>query len=429
MPKHDVQMSRSEQQKAIEVARELAGEFDRVGASSDAANEFPMELVPLYKESGLVGIAVPKEYGGGGADILTLSRISRELAKGDPACSLAFNMHQTMVGIFRGLISDEAKDQWFPLIAGENKIVCGPFSEERAGLTGLADTSATPTDNGGWTINGKKTWATLCEAADIIAFNGSVTAADGSVPEDHLAHAMSENVFIVMKDSPGIRIEKTWDTLGMRATGTHTVVFDDVHAPADSVVGNFRGGLFGEFEWAAMTFSGVYLGLIDRAFEESRKVLRKKTLGATMEGKDVALKNLGYVQTGLGQMKVAQEVCERILENTCQQLIEQRDPTEDPMARVGWLDVVKVTVTESAIDVADQGMRLVGGPSFRRGHILERLYRDARSGPYHPLTTDQTYDLLGKVELGLTEQPGGGEPAAGENGSGDGEAAKRAVPA
>jgi alkylation response protein AidB-like acyl-CoA dehydrogenase len=98
------------------------------------------------------------------------------------------------------------------------------------------------------------------------------------------------------------------------------------------------------------------------------------------------------------------------------------------MSRVGWLDVVKVTVTESAIDVADQGMRLVGGPSFRRGHVLERLYRDARSGPYHPLTTDQTYDLLGRIELGLLEQPGG-EAAAGENGAGNGHAAKRTVPA
>jgi len=405
MGKHDVEMTVDEQQQAIDAARELAGEFDRVGESADAKNAFAHELVPLYKQSGLVGIAVPKEYGGGGADILTLSRISRELAKGDPASALAFNMHQTMVGIFRGLLSDEAKATWFPQIAGENKIVCGPFSEERAGLIGLADTSAAPVAGGGWSISGKKTWATLCEAADIIAFNASVTDEDGLLPENFMAHAASEGVFIVPADLPGIRIDQTWDAMGMRATGTHSVVFEDVQVDHDALVGNFRGGLFAEFEWAAMTFSGVYLGLIDKAYEASRSILRKKTLGATAEGADVALKGLGYVQSGLGRMLVAREQCERVLESTCRQLIDGRDADLDVMNRVGWLDVCKVVVTENAIDVADQGMRLVGGSSFRRGHVLERMYRDSRSGPFHPLTTDQTYDLLGRIELGLVEAP------------------------
>lgn len=405
MRNHRVEMTPQEQQRAIDIARELAVEFDRVGPGCDERNEFCHELVPLYKESGLVGIAVPKEYGGGGADIWTLAQISRELAKGDPACALAFNMHQTMVGIFRGLIDDAAKEKWFPLIANENKIVCGPFSEERAGLMGLADTTATPTTDGGWAINGGKTWATLCMAADIIAFNATVVDEQGVLPADHMAHAMAESVFIYDMDTPGISIKETWDTMGMRATGTHTVLFDNAVGPHDALAGNFRGGLFDEFEWAALTFAGCYLGLQEKAYEASKASLRKKSLGATMEGGDVALKGIGYIQTHLGRMKLLTETSERLIDATCQALFDGKDAGMATYERVAWVDLPKIVGTENAIEVCDRGMRAIGGSTFRRGHILERLFRDSKSGPFHPLTTDQEYDLLGKLELGLMDPP------------------------
>ena len=67
--------------------------------------------------------------------------------------------------------------------------------------------------------------------------------------------------------------------------------------------------------------------------------------------------------------------------------------------RLGWLEIPKVVATENAIRVVDIGMRLVGGGAFRRGNALEKLYRDARSGPFHPLTTDQLMQHLGRAEL------------------------------
>lgn len=417
MRNHRVEMTPQEQRKAIDIAKELALEFDRVGPGCDERNEFCHELVEPYRQSGLVGIAVPKEYGGGGADIWTLSQISRELAKGDPACALAFNMHQTMVGIFRGLIDDEAKAKWFPLIAEQNKIVCGPFSEERAGLMGLADTTATPTADGGWAINGGKTWSTLCMAADIITFNATVVDEQGVLPSDHMAHAMAESVFIMDMTTPGISIKETWDTMGMRATGTHTVLFDNAVGPHDAMAGNFRGGLFDEFEWAAMTFSGVYLGLQEKAYEAAKKSLRKKSLGATMEGSDVALKGLGYVQSGLGKMKGLCETSERMLDAQCNYFFEGRDEGMATYERVAWMDITKIVTTENAIEVCDLGMRLIGGSTFRRGHEIERLFRDSKSGPFHPLTTDQEYDLLGKLELGLMDPPADEDASTSSNGA------------
>jgi alkylation response protein AidB-like acyl-CoA dehydrogenase len=201
--------------------------------------------------------------------------------------------------------------------------------------------------------------------------------------------------------TPGIRVERTWDSLGMRGTGTQTVVFEDVQAPTGSLGGTFRTGLFREFEWVVMTFSGVYMGLIDKAYDEIVQVLRKKSLGATLSGPDIALRDLGFVQSDLGKLLVDRETCSRLLEMSCRQLLEGVDEGWDPASRTAMLEITKLVITEKATEIVSDGMRLVGGSSFRHGHLLERLFRDARSGPFHPLTTDQIYDALGRFELGL----------------------------
>jgi alkylation response protein AidB-like acyl-CoA dehydrogenase len=166
-----------------------------------------------------------------------------------------------------------------------------------------------------------------------------------------------------------------------------------------------RGGLFQEFEWAAMLFGGVYLGLTEKAYEATRQILLENSLGATAAGADVALRDVGFVRHVLGNMKVKLETSKRVLEMTCRLLIEGRDADWHSLARPALIDVVTAVTTQNALFVANSGMRLVGGSSFRRGDLLERLYRDARSGPFQPMTTDQIYDHLGKFELGLMDVP------------------------
>jgi alkylation response protein AidB-like acyl-CoA dehydrogenase len=322
-------------------------------------------------------------------------------------------MHQVMVGILKGLMPEEQQEEWMTRIASEQLLLCGAFSEERAGFTGLADMTAVPS-NGSFTVNGRKVWATLSEAADLATFNCTVTDEDGSIPEDHMQRMARERVFICEKGNPGISVIRTWDTHGMRATGTQTLAFDDAVIPASAEVGDMRMGLTAEFEWAAMLFGGVYWGLSEKAYEATRKILVEKSLGATAAASDVPLRQVGFVQHGLGEMKVKTEISGRVLEMTCAMLRESRDAAWSPIARPALIDVVKVVTTGNAQFVTNSGMRLVGGSTFRRGHVLERLYRDARSGQFQPLTTDATYDHLGKFELGLMEMPAPAEQPAPE---------------
>jgi alkylation response protein AidB-like acyl-CoA dehydrogenase len=401
--KHTPELTQAERDRVLEKARELAAEFDAIGAECDAANRFPTEMVQLYRDSGIAAAAVPRRYGGLGADIWTTSLIGRELAKGDPAIALSFNMHQAMVGIFRSTpaLSEEARARVLTDVAASGKIICGPFSEARAGLAGLADTVAVPDPRGGWRLTGKKNWSTLVEGADVIALNATVTDEDGKYPDDFREHAARETLFIIPADSPRITIERTWDTLGMRATGSQTLVLDEVYAAPSTYGGNFRQGLVGEAEWAAILFGGVYLGLAEKAFAATRDALKKKHLGATAGGQDTDVKQVGYVQHTLGRMRAEIEIAARTIEATALMAIEGRDVGEAPPARKAMWDLAKVATTEAAISVTDQGLRLVGGAAFRRGSVLERLFRDARAGILHSFSTDQLYDTFGRVELGL----------------------------
>ena len=401
--KHTPEITPDEREELLRRARALAVEFDRFGRDADADGAFPLATVPLYKESGLLAASVPKKWGGWGADILTAALIGRELAKGDAAIALGYNMHQAMVGIFRTTtaLDEDGRERVMRAVAEDKKILCGPFSEARAGLAGLADTVAVPDPDGGWRISGKKNWSTLIEASDLISLNATITDADGELPEDFREHASRESMFIIPSDLPGISIEYTWDTLGMRGTGSHTLVLDNVHVDESTFAGNFREGLIGEAEWAAILFGGVYMGLAERAFEETRAALVKKHTGATQGGKDTQAKSLGSVQYVLGRMKYELEAGIRAYERTGELAIAGAFDDLPKVARKAYFDVAKVAATEAAISITDQGLRLVGGQAFRRGHVIERLFRDARAGVQHSFGTDQLFDFLGKYELGL----------------------------
>ncbi len=396
---HMIEMTPAEKARAFDVARDLAHEFRANGPDHDRDNSFPFALVAQFRDSGLAALNIPKRFGGWGGDVMTTGKCVEILAEGDPACALAVNMHLGVVGFFRGMWSEEIQQRYFPGVAEHGHLFDGAYSETRAGVTGLADTIAVPV-NGGYRVSGRKSWATLSPAADFHTFNATITDPDGTLPENNDTRVARETMFLCPSDAEGVSIEKTWDALGMRATGTETVVFDNMFVPEmDLVARNFRSGLFANLEWQTLSFASIYLGLARRACAETLSIVRDKRLGPVLGANDVRLRDQQTVQTGLGEMQVWIETTANAIEVAARRLNEGRDIPDDPAQRLAYLEIPKVIATENAIKVVDAGMRLVGGVSYRRGHVLEKLYRDARSGPFHPLTTDQTMQLIGQGAL------------------------------
>src|ERR1700752_4926265 len=180
---------------AFAKAEKLSLFFREIGPKYDQENTFAYPSVQAFKDSGLGALPVPKEYGGLGGDLLATSKVVSELSKGDSAITLAYNMHYIMVGITMGLMSDTQNKHWLGRVA-DGDIMFGPFSEQRAGFSGLADMKAVPQPEGGWKLYGVKTWGTLGEAADILTTNATVTDAEGNLPEDFEERVNAEGFFI-----------------------------------------------------------------------------------------------------------------------------------------------------------------------------------------------------------------------------------------
>jgi alkylation response protein AidB-like acyl-CoA dehydrogenase len=388
-------------------AQEVSQFFREIGPKYDAENTFAYPSIDVFKKSHLGALPVPKAFGGPGGNILQVSKVVSELSRGDSAITLAYNMHYIMVGIAGNLMNVEQNKYWLGRVA-DGDLMFGPFSEKRAGFSGLADMRAVPQPGGGWKLYGKKTWGTLCEAADIITTNATETDADGNLPDTFDGRVAAEKLFIgdfKVDESgvgDGVRIEKTWNALGMHATGTQVIHFDGYFVPEDGFVSPWRAGAFGVLEWASLMFASIYLGMQQRILEESVAKLSKKHLGATfgaIVAADTEVKNVGHIIDGIGDMASRVELSRRVLHQTCEDQITGRDKDWAPELRFPYLGLAKTFVAENVVQMSQRAMSLVGGESFRKGTIFERLYRDSAASMFQPLNADQTKTYIGEFLL------------------------------
>ncbi|MFJ8816624.1 acyl-CoA dehydrogenase family protein [Amycolatopsis thermoflava] len=393
-------------------ARELSDFFREIGPRYDQENTFAFPSIEKFKESGLGALSVPKEYGGLGGNLLQTSKVVTELSRGDSAITLAYNMHYIMVGMAGNLMSEDQNKYWLGRVT-QGELMFGPFSEQRAGFSGLADMKAVPQPEGGWRLYGTKTWGTLCDAASIITTNATITDADGNLPEDFEERVNAEGFFIADFDidretleGDGIRIKRTWDALGMHATGTHTIIFDGFYVPEDGYVCEWRTGAFGVLEWASLMFASIYLGMQQRVLEEAKAVLSKKTLGAVfgaVVASDVKVSSVGHIIDGIGDMATRVELSRRVLYQTCTEVMYGKDDLWPLELRFPYIGLAKTFIAENVLHMTKRAMSLVGGSSFRKGTIFERLYRDSAASMFQPLNADQSTTYIGEQLLAPEE--------------------------
>lgn len=401
---HERVMTDAEFQPYFAKARDLSAFFREIGPRYDEENTFAYPSIQAFKDSGLGALSVPREHGGAGADILQVCKVITEMSRGDSAITLAYNMHYMMVGLSMSLMSEVQKKYWLGRVTGGD-ILFGPFSEQRAGFSGLADMRAIPQSGGGWRLYGKKTWGTLCDAADVITTNATITDADGNLPATLEGRVDAESFFIAEFDvdasgqGDGIRIERTWNALGMRSTGTQVIHFDGFLVPEDGYICPWRDGAFGVLEWASLLFASIYYGMQLRILEESQRVLSKKTLGMTfgaIAAAETKVANIGHIIDGVGDMAARCEISRRIIYQTCNDLLDGYDEEWPEVLRVPYIGLAKTLVAENVMHMSKRAMSLVGGSSFRKGSIFERLYRDSAASMFQPLNADQTYTFIGE---------------------------------
>lgn len=356
----------------------------------DRTGEFPWDGIRVLHDAGLLTLGVGARYGGRPASAVDTVRVLEALGQGDPAVALIAAMT-----IAQHALQDRAP--WWPedvyasvvaRSAVEPTLLNAVRAEPEWGAPargGLPATTATRTADG-WVVDGRKGFATGSEG---LAYH-LVWAVDldGPSGEPEVAHA------VVPGDAPGLRVERTWDHLGQRATSTHDVVYDQVTIPADHFRGTpvsqvGRGDQAGGWGPVALGVPALYVGVGRAAQAFLVRFARERV--PTSLGRPIATTE--RIQQVAGEVEAQLVQAEEVLLGLAAR-IDAGDPAAGP--RVG---VAKLLATRSAITAVETAVAALGNPALTRHHPLERHLRDVLASRVHPPQDDAALLAAGRRTL------------------------------
>jgi alkylation response protein AidB-like acyl-CoA dehydrogenase len=364
----------------------------------DRENRFFFEDLAELQESGFLLTAVPKEFGGLGLTCSEVCREQRRLARRSAPTALAINMHLGATGIAADLYRKNDQSQaWILEEARNGAIFAFGYSESGNDLEALYASSRAERVDGGYRFYGHRHFGSLSPVWNWLHTYG----VDASDPDD------PKMVFgVIARDAPGYRIVENWDTLGMRATQSHDTVLEGVFVPNEHIIRvgkpGFAGAdlfiltLFGRME---PQFANIYVGLAERACELAIDRVKKKTSVAMT-------RSMAYhpeVQHTIARMFIELEAMIAQVERVAD------DWTGDVDHGGLWpakLVAAKYCCVEGAYRVADLALEVSGGRGMFRGDELERIYRDARCGRFHPANSMVVHEVVGKSALGVLGDAG-----------------------
>jgi alkylation response protein AidB-like acyl-CoA dehydrogenase len=376
---------------AVAAARSLAPRLAERAAGHDAAGAFPADDFADLKAAGLLGLMVPPRLGGPGAGFADYAEVAMALGAGAGATALVFNMHASVTGALAQTPDDVARalgvpESYFAMRDEALRTAAGgclfavAMSERGAGSRLSQITTSYEPAGGGFRITGSKTFVSGAGHADVYL----VAAKRGDAVSHFLVPA-----------GPGITVEPTWDSMGMRATGSHDVHLD-VTVGSDALLGGMEGLtlLLAQVmpQWLVASYAAVYVGVARSAVDAAVDHLQKR-----------GLTHLPAVRARVGRAETRVEAARlTVLEAARRVDAAPGDPDTNR-----WVWRAKLLAGETAMEVGASMLEAAGTSATRRGSPLERIYRDARCGSLQPATSDVCADWLGAAALGLDPEAGG----------------------
>jgi alkylation response protein AidB-like acyl-CoA dehydrogenase len=378
-------------------ASRLAPRFAARAAAHDRDGSFPADDFADLRAAGLFGLMVPARLGGAGAGFAEYAATAYELARGNGATALVFNMHASVTGALAGVTDELADALGLPpealqarddalRAAAEGKWYAVAMSERGAGSRLSQLTTSYEVVDGGYRIRGAKTFCSGAGHADAYLV-AARSAADPSQVSQFLVPA-----------GEGLRVEPTWDALGMRATGSHDLHVD-VTVPAGALLGGVEGLALVVAQlaphWMVASYAAVYVGVARAAVDAAVEHVNERKLG-----------HLPAIRSRIGRADAAVAAARLAVQEAARRVDEQPGDAETNR----WVWRAKLLAGTTAAEVAASMLEAAGTSAMRRGHPLERLYRDARAGSLQPATSDVCADWLGVDALGGDADSEGSAP-------------------
>jgi len=365
---------------------------------NDRDGTFPRDIFEELRKSGVLGATVPCVLGGLGVDRLhDVSLALLRVAEADASTALALHMQ-----LSRALTLTY---EWRtgPALARTlaERLLRGMGSGEAIVSTGVKDiprdrrpTTLTQTADGGWLLSGGKTLVSMAPIATDFAVYAQTRVA-GQRPQSGMA--------VLSRDCPGLRVLDNWDGLGMRASGSVDIVFDDCVIPPEDVV--LRGPA-GEQDLAmlagqtvsSITMLGIYTGIAQSARDIAVSTLIRRGAEGAAAARTLVAEMDARLFTMRSTVAAALARADRLSYD------DTGDPRERGPAMMTPFQCAKLIVNQMAPAVVFDAQSLIGGASFSASHPLARLYRDVRAGGFmQPYTYIDAVDYLSAQALGAVK--------------------------
>jgi hypothetical protein len=350
-----------EQKQVRDVARDFAqAELGDAIAPYDERHEFPHSIVAKLGPLGFLGVLVPEEYGGAGLDYVSYALIVEELNRGDASVGITMWAHNSLCTNHVNLFASPAqKATWLPRLARGEILGAWGLTEPGSGSDAAALRTRAERRDGGYVLNGSKAFIT----------NASVGAlAVVTARTDPTKGAKGISAFVVEKGTPGFRAGTPYRKLGLHASDTAELIFEDARVPADHLLGAEGQGFVQAMqvlEGGRIAMAAMAVGIAQAAVDAAVKYMKQRTAF----GKTLA--EFNGLQGMIAELATEVEVA-RLLLLRAAWLKDQGRPAMHAAA------MAKVFASEAAMKAATKAVQIHGGAGYITEFPVERIFRDAK---------------------------------------------------
>ncbi len=350
-----------EQQMMQRMVRDFAeNEIRPVAQEMDASGEFPWEIIRKMGSLGLMGLPIPEEYGGSGADTITYAIAVEEISRVSGSLGITLASHVSLgLDLLNHFGTEEQKRKYLPPLASGQGLAAFGLTEPEAGSDAGAVKTTAVLDGDQWVINGQKVFITSGSIADMVVV-AAVT--------DKSAGTKGISNFIVEKDTPGFRPGRDEEKMGLRASVTSQLFFEDCRVPKENLLGQ-RGQGYKQFlitlDGGRISIGAMALGLAQGAFEAAVEYSKQRM----QFGQPIA--KFQAIQWMIADMATEIDAA-RMMVYRAAWLKDQgvRYTKEAAMA--------KLYASEAAERACFKAIQIHGGYGYMREYDVERIYRDNR---------------------------------------------------
>ncbi|MEF8808379.1 acyl-CoA dehydrogenase family protein [Natronomonas sp.] len=370
-----------EQQAIRETVREFALEEIRPTArEADEHEDFPEDVWDGLADLELTAMTVPEEYGGLDVGGLTYALVNEEVAYGQLAVATALSVHCLATSCIAEFGDDEHKERWLPEMVEGRPVGAFALSEPDAGSNPAEMSTEARPEGDEFVINGTKQWITNGERSGVVILFAKTDADD----------PRTVTQFVVPKDADGLDVGKKEEKLGLRASDTTTLTFDDVRIPKENQLTDEGRGLSAALSILTGGRVGIAaqsVGLAQSALDLAQEYAQER------EQFDQPIADIQSIRHKLAEMH-AKTQAGRLLTYEAARGLDGDDPPSLAAS------TAKYFASEAAMDVTNEAIQIHGGYGYTTDFPVERLYRDAKITTIYEGTTQIQKKVIARELLG-----------------------------